>query len=127
MPAFSIITPSLNQGCFIEEVIQCVLAQQYASFEHIIIDGGSTDETVGILQRYQHLQWISELDEGKTQAINKGFGRVNGDILCWICADDYYLPGAFEKVAACFEKEPELKVVVGRAKVVDENGNWLFD
>ena len=77
----SVITPSLNSGAYIEEAIQSVLAQQYPNFEHIIVDGGSADETLEILRRYQHLKWISEPDRGQSHAMNKGFRMSSGDII----------------------------------------------
>lgn len=95
----SVITPSFNQGRFIEEAIQSVIDQNYADFEHIIIDACSTDETIKVLKRFPHLIWISEPDEGQSDALNKGFKLAAGDALCWLNADDFYLPETFKKVA----------------------------
>jgi glycosyltransferase involved in cell wall biosynthesis len=78
LPYISIVTPSLNQGAYIEENIKSVLNQNYPDFEHIIIDGGSTDGTIDILKEYKHLIWISERDRGQSAAINKGFRRAKG-------------------------------------------------
>jgi glycosyltransferase involved in cell wall biosynthesis len=97
-PKISIVTPSYNQGQFIEEAICSVLAQKYDNFEHIVIDGGSSDNTIEVLKRYPHLIWISETDEGQSDAINKGFRLAQGEIIGWLNSDDYYLPGTFLKV-----------------------------
>lgn len=94
----SIISPSFNQGRFIEDAINSVLNQNYPNFEHIIIDGGSTDNTLDIIRKYPHLTWISEKDEGQSDALNKGFRLATGEILGWLNTDDYYLPGTFSRV-----------------------------
>lgn len=90
----SIVTPSLNQGRFVEQAIQSVLEQDYPNIEHVVVDGGSTDETLEILRRYPHLRWTSEPDGGQTDALIKGFREANGALLAWLNADDFYLPGA---------------------------------
>jgi len=91
----TVVTPSFNQGAFIEQTIISVIGQQYPNLEYIIIDGGSTDSTVDIIKKYeQHLTyWVSKPDAGQSDAINKGFEQATGDILCWLNSDDYYLPG----------------------------------
>lgn len=93
----SIVTPSYNQGKYIEEAIQSVLNQNYDNFEHIIIDACSTDNTIEILKKYPHLIWVSEPDEGQSDAINKGFKKATGDIIGWLNADDLYLPNTFNR------------------------------
>lgn len=93
-PLVSIVTPSLNQGCFVEQAIKSVLGQDYPNIEYVVVDGGSTDETLGILRRYPHLRWMSERDRGQTDALIKGFREASGSVLAWLNADDYYLPGA---------------------------------
>jgi glycosyltransferase involved in cell wall biosynthesis len=95
----SIITPSFNQGRFIEEAIRSVLDQGYPDFEHIVVDNCSSDDTLDILRRYPHLRWISEPDRGQSHALNKGFGLATGDVLAWLNCDDFYLPGAFHAAA----------------------------
>lgn len=101
----SIITPSYNQGQFIEQAINSVLNQRYAPFEHIIVDGGSTDNSVDIIKKYKHLKWVSERDEGQSDAINKGFLMATGDIIGWLNADDFYLDNVFESIEKNFRSE----------------------
>lgn len=103
-PKFSIITPSFNQGKFIEETILSVIKQDYSNWEYIIIDGGSTDETLNIIKKYeQHLKyWVSEKDMGQADAINKGLTHCSGEIFNFINSDDYLEPGALQKIAKAF-------------------------
>lgn len=117
----SILTPSFNQGRFIEQNILSVLEQRYPNLEHIIIDGGSTDDTVSILRRYSHLKWVSERDAGQSDALNKGFAMASGDIVGWLNSDDYYASGVFAQLANCFAVPATQWVIGGVTKVY--NGN----
>ncbi len=123
---FSIITPSFNQGRFIEENIQSVLAQNYPNFKHIVIDAGSTDNTVEILKKYSHLNWVSEPDRGQTHALNKGLKKATGDIVCWLNSDDLLCKEAFHAVNKFFTKNPNKSIVVGNLLTVGENRNLLW-
>ncbi len=122
----SIITPSYNQGRFIEETILSVKNQDYPNIEHIIIDGGSTDGTIEILKRYDHLIWVSEPDNGQTNAINKGFRMATGDILTYLNSDDLLLPGAVRAVVDAFNIYPEVDFVYGNYTIIDSKGNHLL-
>ena len=123
-PKISIVTPSFNQAPFIEENIQSVLQQNYPSFEHIVIDGGSTDGTIEILKKYSHLRWISEPDRGQSHALNKGFNTATGDIIGWLNADDTYCENILHVVAQHFI-HPEVMVVYGDGFDIDDYGNIL--
>lgn len=116
---FSIITPSYAQGQYIRQNIESVLNQASTDLEHIVVDGGSSDETVDILNSYPHLKWVSEKDEGQADALNKGLSMATGDIVGWINSDDYYLDGALKKVAELFA-DPEVQWVIGDILLFDE-------
>jgi glycosyltransferase involved in cell wall biosynthesis len=122
-PKLSVITPSYNQAAFIERTIRSVLDQGYANLEYIVVDGGSTDGSVGIIERYaDYLSWwVSEPDEGQTDALNKGLDHATGKILTYINSDDYFLPGAFEAAVRTFEHSEALWAV-GAAQFVDASG-----
>jgi ADP-heptose:LPS heptosyltransferase/GT2 family glycosyltransferase len=122
-PRISVITPSYQQAVFIEETILSVLAQDYGNFEHIIVDGGSSDGTIDILKRYPHLKWVSEPDLGQTHAINKGILMSTGDIIAYLNADDVYRPGAFQQVAGFFKQHPEARIVTGDCDYIDEHSH----
>jgi len=122
---FSIITPSLNQGRFLRDCIESVRAQTEVEHEHIVADGGSTDETLALLRSYPHLQWLSEPDRGMSEAINKGFRRATGDWLMWLNTDDYLLPGALAAVRQFATQHPEADVIYGDCHFVDEQGRLL--
>jgi glycosyltransferase involved in cell wall biosynthesis len=117
LPKISIITPSYNQGQFIEETIQSVLAQNYPEVDYIIIDGASQDQSARIIEKYapQLSYWVSEPDKGQTAAINKGLRKATGDIITWINSDDILTPGALFKVAECFDQHPKAALIHGKS------------
>ncbi len=126
-PLVSIITPSFNQADFLEDAIRSVLDQDYSNLEYIIIDGGSTDGSREIIQRYADrlAGWVSEPDQGQTDAINKGFSCARGDILAWLNSDDRYQPGAVSEAVTFLKEHPQVGMVYGEANLVDEAGNVI--
>ena len=116
----SIVTPSYNQGQFIEESIRSVLDQKYDDFEHIIIDAGSTDNTLDVLRKFPHLNWVSEPDDGQSDAINKGVQKATGDYVLWLNADDYMKPNAFSEFIKVVKKDPEIDFAYGHTCFKDE-------
>lgn len=124
LPLVSVVTPSLNQGAFIAETIKSVLAQDYPKLEHIVVDGGSTDDTLDVLRSFPHLRWISEPDAGQADAVNKGFRMANGEIFGWLNSDDLYLPGAISTAVAVL-LETGAGLVHGSWRQIDAaNGSW---
>ncbi|HAV42944.1 TPA: hypothetical protein DCX15_02885, partial [bacterium] len=121
----SIITPSFNQVNFIEETILSVKDQDYPEIEHIVIDGGSTDGTIEILKKYPHLTWISELDEGQVEAINKGFKMAKGEVITWLNSDDTYLQDTLSVVGGYFATHPDVDMVFGDCRQVDQDGKII--
>jgi len=119
LPKISIITPSFNQGEFIRDTIESILAQNYPNLEHIVVDGGSTDNTVEILKSYNHLDWTSEPDNGQTDALNRGLAKATGDIVTWLNSDDWYPPNVLSRVAKEIENSP---VVMGACAITDKVG-----
>ncbi len=123
-PLVSIVTPSYNQGEFIEETIRSVFSQDYPRIEHIVMDGGSTDNTLSILKKYEgKLEWSSGKDNGQTDALNKGFRKAKGDVLAWLNSDDIYYPGAVRKAVEAFRANPGAKMVYGRGNYIDTKSN----
>ena len=132
-PVFRIVTPSFNQAQYLEETIQSVLRQagRGTDFElqYAVIDGGSTDDSIDIIRSYQNelTYWCSEKDRGQSHAINKGFEKVDGDICAYINSDDYYLPGAFQKIVAATNENPNADLFHGVCQKVDSEGKHLLD
>lgn len=122
---FSIITPSFNQGRFIEDTIQSVKSQNYDSFEHIIMDGGSTDETLDILKKYSHLRWTSKPDNGQTDAANEGIRMSTGDIIGWVNSDDVYFSDVFSKIESVFKNNPQVSAIYGDYYWIDGDGKYI--
>jgi hypothetical protein len=125
-PLVSIVTPSYNHGRYIEETIQSVLNQDYPNLEYLVIDGGSSDNTVEILKKYEgRLTWISEKDRGQADAINKGFRMARGEILAWLNSDDTYLPGAVHQAVRYLESHPEVAMLYGEGYHIDAEGEFI--
>jgi glycosyltransferase involved in cell wall biosynthesis len=125
-PKISVITPSYNQGNYIKSTIESVLGQNYPNLEYIVIDGGSTDNTVQILESYgDQIDWVSEPDRGQSHALNKGFEKATGEILCFLNSDDIFEEGALNKVGDFFSNHPKAKWVTGKCRVIDHNGQEI--
>ncbi len=122
-PKLSIVTPSYNQGEFLEATIRSVLLQGYPNLEYVVIDGGSGDDSLEIIEKYSDYlsHWVSEKDSGQTNAINKGIKQTSGDILAWINSDDIYTKGAFTRVTTAFFDDPKSIVVYSNRALIDEN------
>jgi glycosyltransferase involved in cell wall biosynthesis len=131
LPLISIVTPSFNQVNFIYEALESVRIQDYPNYEHLVIDGMSTDGTVELLQNLSNfpgeneMLWLSEKDGGQSEALNKGFRRVKGDIIGWLNSDDRYLPGCFAHVVEAFEQNPDVDIIYGDYRIVNEVGDVI--
>lgn len=131
-PAISIVTPSFEQGRFIERTIASVVRQRYPALEYVVQDGGSTDETLDILRRSSGYlaRCASSSDAGQADAINRGFEGTTGEIMGWLNADDLSLPGALSYVASYFDRHPGADVVYGQRILIDEHdreiGRWIL-
>lgn len=122
LPKISLITPSLNQGKFIEKTIKSVLNQSYPNLEYIVMDGGSSDNTIKILKKYsKKLIWFSGQDNGQSNAINKGLKKSKGEIIGFLNSDDFLLPGSLYKVASYFKRNNDALWLTGKCRIVDEN------
>jgi GT2 family glycosyltransferase len=120
-PLVTIVTPSYNQGSFLRRTIESALRQTYPHIEYLVVDGGSTDESVSILCSYSsRFWWVSEPDRGQAHALNKGFARARGTICSYLNSDDVLLPRAVETVVAYLQQHPEWQMVYGRATLIDE-------
>ena len=128
-PSITVVTPSYNQAEFLEETICSVIAQDYPNLEYIVMDGGSVDQSVRIIERYSPWIkfWVSEKDEGQADAIHKGFQKATGDIFCWLNSDDVFLPNTLWRVADFFVRNPGKDCVVGGVLWIDAKGQSLYD
>lgn len=125
-PLVSIVTPSFNQGSFIAQTINSVLAQDYPAIEYLVMDGGSQDETVEVLRSYgERLRWLSEPDNGQSAAINQGWQMVSGEILAWLNSDDLLRPGAIAAIVSEFQQHPDTMLVYGDGDYIDETGKLI--
>ena len=131
-PKISIVVPSYNQGRFIGKTLESVISQAYPNLELIVVDGGSKDSTVEVIEQYaSHIKWwVSESDEGQGSAINKGMSHATGEVLAWLNSDDCLMPGALFRVADRFMKSPDIDVVYGHRVLIDDDGmdvgKWIM-
>lgn len=131
IPQISIVTPSYNQRTFIELALESVRSQNYASVEHVVVDGASTDGTAEYLRSlsgkagWEHLRWISEPDQGQSDALNKGFKIASGDIIGWLNTDDVYRSGCFGVIISAFENNRAIDVLYGDTTWIDENSRII--
>jgi glycosyltransferase involved in cell wall biosynthesis len=122
----SIVTPSFNQAAFIERTLASVASQSGVDIEHLVFDGGSTDGTQAILERFRPpVTWVSEKDEGQADAVNKGIRASDGEVIGWLNSDDVYYPGTVERVAAFLAAHPEVDVVYGMADHIGRDDEFL--
>ncbi|CAK6701998.1 glycosyltransferase family 2 protein [Synechococcus sp. CBW1107] len=118
----SVVTPSYNQGAFLARTLASVASQSHPAHEHLVFDGGSTDDTLQVLEAAgDGVRWVSRPDGGQADAVNQGLQAAGGDVIAWINSDDVYYPGAFARVAAAFANDPDLDVVYGAADHIDLN------
>jgi glycosyltransferase involved in cell wall biosynthesis len=123
----SIVTPSFNQGQFIECTLRSVAEQSGVEIEHVVFDGGSNDDTVAVLKRFNPpVRWVSKKDRGQTDAVNQGIRATDGEVVGWLNSDDVYYPGAIARVVAFFEANPEIDLVYGMADHIDLN-DYAFE
>lgn len=127
LPTLSLVTCSFQQGRYLEHTIRSVLDQRYAGLEYVVIDGGSQDESVGIIRKYAAdlAYWVSEPDGGQTDALIKGFRRATGEIMGWLCSDDLLLPGALTTVGKFFAENPDVMAAYGDALWIDGDGRFI--
>ena len=126
-PKISIITPSYNQGRFIEATIRSILLQGYPNLEYFVIDGGSKDNTIDILKKYDKFitKWVSEPDKGQTHAINKGINYATGEIIAYLNSDDLYLPESLKTAALYLTSHPDVTMVYGNILHIDKSGDII--
>jgi glycosyltransferase involved in cell wall biosynthesis len=126
-PKITVVTPNYNQGAYIEETINSVLNQNYPNLEYIIMDGGSTDGSLEIIKKYENelTYWVSEKDAGMYDALNKGFSKSSGDIMCWINSDDLLMPNALQNMNELFTDLPAVEWIQGMNCAIDLKGNII--
>jgi glycosyltransferase involved in cell wall biosynthesis len=126
-PKITVVTPSYNQGHFLEATLRSVIEQDYPNLEYIVLDGCSQDDSVQIIRQYAHhlTYWHSQKDEGQADALAKGFAMATGEILCWLNSDDTFKPGALRHIAQIFLARPAVRFVYGNRKVIDKNGREI--
>ena len=129
LPKITIVTPSFNQARYLERTILSVLSQDYPNLEYIIIDGGSSDDSVDIIERYSNrlAYWVSETDNGQTDAINKGLKRATGDWVAWQNSDDIYFPGSFNHLARVMTPDPGVDFIIADIMLIDEFDRHIRD
>lgn len=127
-PKISVVVPSFNQAVYLEETLLSIINQSYSNFELIVIDGGSSDDSIEIIKKYSDniAFWVSEKDNGQTHAINKGFKIAKGDLVCWMNSDDVFCEDAFLNIAELYCKYPDVDVFYGDKVHIDYKGNELF-
>jgi glycosyltransferase involved in cell wall biosynthesis len=125
-PLVSIVTPSYNTGRYIGSAVESVLTQSYGNIEYLVMDGGSTDNTISELKRFgPRLNWVSERDRGQSDALNKGFLKAKGQIFGWLNSDDTYAPGAVAAAVEFLWSNPDVAAVYGDANFTDAHGNFI--
>lgn len=126
-PLVSVVTPSYNQGRYLEKTLLSVLEQDYPRIEYIVVDGASNDSSVDVIKRYAHRlsYWVSENDKGQTDALNKGFAQAKGQILAWLNSDDLYAPGAISAAVSYLQAHPKVGMVYGDLDFIDENDHVI--
>lgn len=124
-PLISVVIPSFNMAGYLEETLRSVLLQNYPRLELLVVDGGSTDDSAGVIKKYeQHVSWwVSERDSGQANAINKGFRRATGTLRAWLNASDFYLPNALFTAAAMFAARPGLQLLCGQRRYIHADGH----
>lgn len=123
LPSITVVTPCLNAATTISECLESVRAQSYPAVEHVVVDGGSTDGTLGLVEAAEGVTWVSEPDGGRPDAANKGVGMSSGEIVAWLNADDRYEPGALLEVGRAFMHDPEAMWATGYCRIIDGEGN----
>src|SRR5436305_2231797 len=125
LPSITVITPCLNARDTLEETLASVRSQHYPDVEHLVVDGGSTDGTLDVLEGAEGIRYVSEPDRGLSDAMNKGVAMATGEVLGWLNADDFYLPGALQRVGEAFERDPGALWATGRCIIVDDSGREI--